>query len=353
MTSFREQVIRSGLGALRVTGVHHLLRPMLAGVGCIFMLHHVRPRREMAFQPNHHLEITPGFLRAALSHLRRGGIDLVSLDEMRRRLAERDFKRRFACITLDDGYRDNRDHAAPVLREFGAPFTVYVTSDFANGTGRMWWVALERVLARADSIETDIGSAATRLDTRTLKGKQGAFAYLHEALRQLPDSAAINREVGALCARHGIDATTISRELCLSWDELKAFAATEPLLTVGAHTVTHDNLAKQSETAALGEITTNRADIEAVLQRPVRHLAYPYGDRLAAGVREFALARRAGFDTAVTTRPGMIFAENAAHPTALPRISLNGNYQDERYLPVLTSGAATALWNRFRRVDVA
>jgi peptidoglycan/xylan/chitin deacetylase (PgdA/CDA1 family) len=85
----------------------------------------------------------------------------------------------------------------------------------------------------------------------------------------------------------------------------------------------------------------------------VSHLAYPYGDRNAAGEREFAMARESGFKTAVTTRPGMIFAENAAHLTALPRVSLNGNYQDQRYLPVLTSGAATALWNGFRRVDAA
>jgi peptidoglycan/xylan/chitin deacetylase (PgdA/CDA1 family) len=100
-------------------------------------------------------------------------------------------------------------------------------------------------------------------------------------------------------------------------------------------------------------MTFSRSAIEAALQRPVRHFAYPYGDRSAAGTREFALARAAGFKTAVTTRPGMIFPENAAHLTALPRISLNGNYQDARFLPVLTSGAATAVWNGFRRVDAA
>ena len=55
----------------------------------------------------------------------------------------------------------------------------------------------------------------------------------------------------------------------------------------------------------------------------------------------------------MTTRPGMMFPESADHLTALPRVSLNGNYQDARILPVLTSGAATAMWNGFRRVDAA
>ena len=138
----------------------------------------------------------------------------------------------------------------------------------------------------------------------------------------------------------------------MSWDELKAFAA-DPLVTIGAHTITHSNLAKQSEEAALRELATSRADLEAALGRPVVHLAYPYGDRFAAGPREFALARTAGFKTAVTTRPGMTYTASADHLTALQRVSLNGNFQDLRILPVLTSGAATALWNRFRRIDAA
>jgi peptidoglycan/xylan/chitin deacetylase (PgdA/CDA1 family) len=168
----------------------------------------------------------------------------------------------------------------------------------------------------------------------------------------LPGEHDIQREISALCARHGVDETTICRELCMSWDELKSFAD-DPLVTIGAHTITHCNLARQTEEIASHEMATSRARIEDALGRPVIHFAYPYGDKIAAGSREFALARSTGFKTAVTTRPGMIFPESADHLTALQRVSLNGNYQDARILPVLTSGAATAMWNGFRRIDAA
>ena len=352
MKQFRNTVIRAGLEALYFSGAHILLRPILAGVGAIFTLHHVRPRGDAEFQPNRHLEVTPDFLHATLEHLRAHDVEIITLDDMHRRLIDENFSRRFACFTFDDGYRDNRDFALPVMRAFDAPFTVYVASDFAEGCGRLWWVALERVIAAASSIKVAIGGVPSRLDTATTAAKQAAYQSVHDWLRRLPGAHDARREVSSLCARHGIDEAAISGELCLSWNELKPFAG-EPLITIGAHTISHCNLAKQPAETAACELTESRSRIENVLQRRVLHLAYPYGDRIAAGAREFALARAAGYKTAVTTRPGMIFPESAAHMTALPRISLNGNYQDERLLPVLTSGAATAMWNGFRRVDAA
>ena len=138
----------------------------------------------------------------------------------------------------------------------------------------------------------------------------------------------------------------------MSWEDLTRLAA-DPLVTIGAHTVNHVMLAKTPERQARAEMAMSRSAIQAKLGLPADHLAYPYGDRLSAAARDFAIAAKVGFKTAVTTRPGMIFPENAAHMTALPRLSLNGNYQDERLLTVLTSGAATAVWNGFRRVDAA
>ena len=350
MNQLRSSIIRAGLGALYFTGAHHVLRPLLAGAGTIFMLHHVRPVRNTEFQPNHHLEITPDFLRATLEHVRTLGVDIVSMDEMVRRLTARDFGRRFACFTFDDGYRDNRDHALPVMREFDAPFTVYAASDFATHTGKLWWVTIERIIAGTDRLS--VPAAALDLDTRTAPDKQAAFVKLHDWLRGLPTDTDIQREVDALCQIYAVDPFAACRDLCMTWDELSDFAA-DPLVTIGAHTVTHCQLAKETDASARMQIGSSRDAIEAQLGHKVDHFAYPYGDRSAAGAREFETARALGFKSAVTTRPGMIFAESAEHLTALPRISLNGNFQDERFLSVLTSGAATAMWNGFRRVDAA
>src|SRR5277367_6688089 len=231
MKQLRSHVIRAGLEALYFTGAHHLFRPIFAGVGSILMLHHVRPARDAAFQPNSHLEVTPNFLRAMLSHLRSHGIDIVTMDELHRRLTERDFSRRFACFTFDDGYRDNRDYALPLMREFDAPFTIYVASDFAQNAGNLWWIALEMVIANANSVEADIDGVTRHIDTSTLAAKHTAFERLHDWLRALPGRDDLGREIAALCGRHGIDQAAICNQFCMSWDELKPFAS-EPLVGV-------------------------------------------------------------------------------------------------------------------------
>lgn len=352
MNRLRDHVIRAGLGTLALTGQHRWLAPGLGGLGVILTLHHVRPPRDEPFQPNLHLEITPESLRTTLAYLRAEGIDIITLDDMRQRLLAGERGRRFACLTLDDGYRDNRDMALPILRAFDAPCIVYVASDFAEGRGRLWWLALERLIAGNDRITVEIDGDERRFDVRTPDDKHAVFTRLNTWVATRSDDRAAAHAVGGWCARHGIDIEAISGELCMSWDELRAFAA-DPLVTIGAHTVTHCNLARQPEAAARVEMADSRARISAALGREVRHLAYPYGYRAAAAGREFALAAALGFATAVTTRPGAIFSGHAGHLTALPRISLNGRYQDPRFLPPLISGTATTLWNGFRRLNTA
>jgi peptidoglycan/xylan/chitin deacetylase (PgdA/CDA1 family) len=138
----------------------------------------------------------------------------------------------------------------------------------------------------------------------------------------------------------------------MDWNEIRELAA-DPLVTIGAHTANHIMLGKATEEVVRSELKIGRDLIEAALGTEVRHLAYPYGGRDLVGRREFRIASELGYKTAVTTRPGVLFAEHNQYMTALPRLSLNGEYQATRYVKVLMSGAATALFNGFRRVDAA
>ncbi|RAI42852.1 polysaccharide deacetylase family protein [Rhodoplanes roseus] len=352
MDQLKRAIIRSGLEALYFSGAHRLMRPFLGGVGAILMLHHVRPARPDAFQPNRLLEITPDFLERVVARLQRMQVDFVSLDEVHRRLAERDFGRRFVAFTFDDGYRDNKEWAYPILKRHGIPFAIYVPTSFPDRLGELWWAALEAVIAGNSAIVLEMRGRDCRVECATSAEKSEAFALLYAWLRAMPSDAMMMDAVRELAARYRVDIAAICDSLCMSWDEIRDIAA-DPLVTIGAHTVNHVMLAKACDTVARSELKMGCAVLETALGAPPRHLAYPYGDHTAAGPREFAIAAELGFRTAVTTRPGVLFPEHAETLTALPRISINGEFQRSRYIDVLVSGAGTALWNGLRKVRAA
>jgi peptidoglycan/xylan/chitin deacetylase (PgdA/CDA1 family) len=344
-------LVRTGLEALYFSGSHFWLRPFVAGIGVILTLHHVRPPRRDAFQPNQLLEVTPHFLESTVRVIRRAGVELVSLDEMQRRLALGGGKRRFACLTFDDGYRDNLHYAYPILKRYEAPFAIYVPTAFPDRLGELWWLALEIIVANNNRLGLVIDDHDRRLECGSLEAKREVFEALYRWLRGL-SMPELRRVVLELAARYDVDLRALCDEQCMTWREIAELAA-DPLVTIGGHSVTHNALARMGEDAARSEMRSSMAIIEAALGVRPEHFSYPLGDPTTAGPREFALARELGFKTAVTTRPGVLFPEHRDHLTALPRISLNGEYQQRRFLHVLLSGAATAVSNTFRRVDAA
>jgi peptidoglycan/xylan/chitin deacetylase (PgdA/CDA1 family) len=352
VAGLRPTIIRGGLESLYFSGAHLMLRPFVGGVGAILTLHHVRPPRPDRFQPNRLLEVTPRFLARVVKYLRRSGLDLVSLDELHRRITEGDFSRRFVCMTFDDGYRDMLQWAYPILKEANVPFAVYVPTSFPDRLGELWWLVLEAVIARNDRIGLFIDGRDRKFDCATVAEKRALYDELYWWLRARPTDAELRSVVRNLAAFYHVDIAAFCDELCMTWAEI-AELASDPLVTIGAHTVNHSILAKLSKEAVRSEMELSASVIEAALSLRPQHLSYPYGDRSSAGAREFEIATELGFKTAVTTRPGVLFPQHKQRLTALPRLSLNGDYQRIRYLRVLLSGSATAMWNGFRRLDAA
>jgi peptidoglycan/xylan/chitin deacetylase (PgdA/CDA1 family) len=347
-------ILKTSLDVLYYSGASQALNSVLSGMGAIFMLHHVRPNgvARHGFAPNAGLEIAPHFLDAVLQHVVEKGYDLVSLSEAALRVkGEAPSQRPFAVFTLDDGYEDNFVHAWPVFRRHGCPFTIFVTPAIIDGNCELWWRGLEAVIAGAPHIGGVVEGHGFEFDTRSDAGKQAAFKRLYWQVRGLPEHR--QREwIRQFCADHGVDLDAQCRSAAMTWDEVRQIAA-DPLCAIGAHTMNHYAMARLSEEEALSEAVASRSRLADELGQAPDFFAYPYGDPDSAGPRDFDLIRQAGFSAAVTTRRGLIFSAHKHHLTALPRLSLNGAYQKLRYVDVLLSGSALALWNGFRRVALS
>ena len=244
-------------------------------------------------------------------------------------------------FTLDDGYRDNDAFARPVFEKHGVPYTIFIAGGFVDRTHSIWWETAERLISQIDQFTFDFGDGETTLATRSLKEKYAAFDRLNNALTCASQQVIIER-LDQQAHANGICPTAIVDHEVMDEAELRQLAAT-PLAHLGAHTISHPNLAHLARDEMVAEIRRSAERVAGITGETPRTLAYPYGDRCAADTREYQAAKELGFDVAVTTNPGVLQTSSLQNQYSLPRISLNGYYQKCRYVGALASGIPFAL----------
>jgi peptidoglycan/xylan/chitin deacetylase (PgdA/CDA1 family) len=342
-----EAIRKLALNLANFSGIAPLARPFASGIGAILMLHQVTGHPRKPNGVNRHLNVAPRFLDALIADLKRAGYVFVSMDEAVDRIVARTHTQKFAAITADDAYRDNLTEALPVLEKHDAPITIYAAPSLINGTADLWWELVEDVVLARDHVYVPTPEGRVRLDCSTPSRKYEANVYLHDYLTRdvrEEDQRGVVRE---LARSVGVDPERPRREMLMTWEELRTVAR-HPLATIGAHTVNHYNLKRLSEDKAYHEMVDSARILEFELGVKPRHLAYPYGYAAAVCQREVALAKKAGFVSAVTTRHGVLRVGHAEHLHALPRISVNGRYQRVAHIRTMLSGVTTPLANAGR-----
>lgn len=206
---------------------------------------------------------------------------------------------RAVCITFDDGYRSIHELALPVLREFGLPATAFVTSGYI-GQGSMW---NDRIIEAIQTLPAgkldlaDFGLGTYQLNN--MAERKSALAVLIERSKYLPPAArdSLVDRLDLLAAKATARDPMLTRDMII---DLSRHG-----IDIGAHTVSHPILTSLDDDSARREITGGKAQLEAIIGKPVRLFAYPNGK---AGKdfdeRHSAMVREAGFDAAFTTAPG-------------------------------------------------
>jgi len=344
-----EAIRKLALNVARYTGLAPLARPFVGGIGAILMLHRVTATPEKPHSVNRHLNISPNFLDAMIADMKAGGYAFVSMDEAIERIKAGGKGGRFATITADDAYRDNLTEALPVLEKHGAPITIYVAPGLIDGTADLWWDVVEDIVNASDSLTLATSNGPVLIACKTPARKHQAIARLHTYFTTEVREEDLRTVLRELASANGIDVDASRRRTLMNWDEIRTIAA-HPLVTIGAHTINHSNLKRLSEAGARHEIGAVKDMLGAELGAEPRHFAYPYCYASAVGCREVGFARDAGYASAVTTRHGVLRAEHAGFPHALPRLSVNGRYQSLAHIRTMLSGVTTPLANAGKMV---
>ncbi len=324
-----------------------MLAPITQGCGAVFMMHHVRPARGDAFQPNRHLEITPEFLRLAIERIRANGYEIISMDEAVDLLKSGYGNQRYAVLTFDDGYRDNLDFAFPVLKELGAPFTVYAATGLIDRTSELWWLALEQIIAQNDEVVFTRAGETGGIPCAGLQEKNACFEKLLDYLTLELGEVDQRQVIRALADRYGVDLEALADSQVMTWDEVRQLAA-DPLVSIGAHTHDHFAMARLDASAARADVCKGLTRLEEELGRRPKHFAYPYGKSHTISLRDADILRDFGFASSVTTLPGVLQSVNARDLMMLPRVSLNGRFQDPAVIDEYLTGAPFALYRAAR-----
>jgi len=211
-----------------------------------------------------------------------------------------------ALLTFDDGYRSFLTRAVPILEEYEAQATIYITTGLVERQVPPFEFRLFEALLSSEQLQLstdiiDIHDTITNWEDRLSK-----YEVLRSRAKPLKraDREMLLKKIGASsCNVQMLDRTAI--------EDLRD----HPLVTLGAHTHTHRPLGQIPVEDVVSEVERSRQYLFDIGCEPT-HFAYPYGS-WTPKVRN--IVKQHGFQSAVTTIPRPTVKQDDSH--TIPRLN--------------------------------
>lgn len=308
------------MGIFKAVGASPWRRRRLA----ILMYHGVSIDDEHEWDPR--LFLSPQRFRDSLDVIRDAGCRVLPLREATQRMYAGDLPPRSVALTFDDGNFDFSACAVPVMREYGYPATVFVTTYYSGRPYPVFNPALSYLMWKGRGRKISplgLADGNDPIATDNAEGRRTSWYRIARYTRQNDLSGEQkNALLVTLAERLGIDFAGLvaSRKLSLmSPEELAALP--HDLVDVQLHTHRHRTPRRGSR--FLAEVADNRQSLHAALGNGRRfdHLCYPSGEYR---LEHLDLMEEAGVELALTCERGL--ASPATNAMLLPRIGLTNGF---------------------------
>lgn len=332
----RTTVKRTALNVLRGAGVYRLSRESKRRGSQVLVLcyHGISLSDEHEWAG--HLFITPERFRQRLQILRDLNANVLPLGDAIRRMQSDSLPPRAVVITFDDGFYDFLVHAAPALREFQMPATLYLTTYYSGLRMPIVNLALNYVLWKSGH-------------KRVAFPEQGIPEPA--PIRDWFERAPVVKKLLAWCEERQLNtrekddlARAIAHKLSVNYDAVvqsRILQIMTPEEAVAVHKAgvdiqlhTHRHRTPLDRDLFVGEIVDNRRRIAEITSSEATHFCYPSGNYDAAF---FPWLRECGVQSATTCVPG--FGSRKSDPLLVPRVLDDSNME-----PVLFEGIVSGLF---------
>ena len=223
------------------------------------------------------------------------------------------------AITFDDGYLDNYLYAYPILKRYGVPATIFITTGFVGSNRLLWWDQLSLLLRGVKDKEVNwqafpsppFSSELKRLITKaTTPG--APLTPLTNYLKSIGTKArdeVIEFLQKDLLSRGSLP---LPPRLFLSWEEIREMS--ENGIAFGSHSHTHAILTEIDDDELSRELLLSQELIRDNLGVKVKAFAYPDG-QLNERVKRHVI--EAKYDYAVQTN--RLIKKNPFDVYSIPR----------------------------------
>ena len=228
-------------------------------------------------------------------------------------------------ITFDDGWADNYKYAYPIIKRYGIPATVFISTNMMGSSQWPWPDRLSYYIYYGSSndlfeiskiIESDLGKNITGIENLLSKDKHLVAEQFILAIKSLD-----YKKITFVMER--VDSIMLplyksinTNRPWLTWGEIKEMA--ENNVSFGSHTHNHVVLTTTSLENAEKEIIKSRDILSKELGKPVEMFSYPNGNY---NNEIMQILKRNGFKIAVTTEKGTI--KKIANLLALRRFMIH------------------------------
>jgi peptidoglycan/xylan/chitin deacetylase (PgdA/CDA1 family) len=244
---------------------------------------------------HHHIK----HFRKEIAYLKKN-YQILSMDEVAHCIKSGiGFKRPSMAISFDDGYLDNYTLAYPVLKKYGVPASIYLTTGLIGTLERTWPDEIELAImeTKKDEFKLQTLFGDKEVQIKTKEGKEEANIKTAEALKNRPDDERweLVEEINAILTENKNFENRKKSRMMLNWDEVKKMAANG--ITIGSHSHTHPILTRMLLQKAKEEILNSKKIIEENLGIQVKHFAYPNGreEDFSEELRDYC--REIGFES--------------------------------------------------------